>query len=593
MAYGRLTFVDKTIVYGLLAAGAIVFSFPFLWMVGTSVKVRREMAAAELRITPVAPVPRDRSPYIDTAEFEPPVIPDGLPEPVWRRAWPELAALVRRRVAAWHPHLPGSDTEVAIADDQRDAYETEMLEGIFEMLSARVSDDVRGAAAQHQRALGGGDSGSGDSGSGADFGEPAIEHAVRALTAEVDRLVTPGLLEETFDRCYRRVALGAVRIRTVDYTLHSLYSGTEWQVAGGPASLATRTEREVTHQAASLAFADGNSRAVFAFRGDPAMDPDDIDRIFVTYRADESWARVAFEVVRGGRLYRTCEVQNLADRTWVESELRWPTGKKDRMSRRTYLELRDQGAAEPGAPAFELRLLLERNSRVGAWWDKILQNYRTVFREVPFARYIMTSLSLSLLCIVLNIFACTLTAYAFARLEWPGRDLFFGIMLATMMIPAQVTMIPAFLIVRHLGWYNTLLPLWVFHAFGSAFFIFLLRQFFKSIPADLEDAARIDGCGFLRIYWHVLLPLVKPTLATVAIYTFMGTWNNFMGPLIYVNDERLFPLALGLFKFSLRSGGDIGLVMAGSFLMTLPILIMFFFLQRYFIQGISLTGTKG
>jgi len=128
--------------------------------------------------------------------------------------------------------------------------------------------------------------------------------------------------------------------------------------------------------------------------------------------------------------------------------------------------------------------------------------------------------------------------------------------------------------------------------FGSAFFIFLLRQFMMTIPKDLEDAAKIDGCGFFGIYWHVMMPLIKPTIATIAIFTFTGTWNNFMGPLIYVNDERLFPLALGLFKFSLASGADTGLMMASSFLMTLPIIILFFYAQKYFIQGIALTGTK-
>jgi multiple sugar transport system permease protein len=146
---------------------------------------------------------------------------------------------------------------------------------------------------------------------------------------------------------------------------------------------------------------------------------------------------------------------------------------------------------------------------------------------------------------------------------------------------------------KHLGWFNTLLPLWIPAAFGAPFFVFLLRQFFRNIPKDLEDAARIDGCGFLRIYWHIMLPLVKPTIAAIAIFAFLGAWNNFMGPLIYVNDERLFPLALGLFKFSLRSGGDVGLMMAGSFVMTFPIILLFFFVQRYFIQGLSLTGTKG
>jgi len=166
-------------------------------------------------------------------------------------------------------------------------------------------------------------------------------------------------------------------------------------------------------------------------------------------------------------------------------------------------------------------------------------------------------------------------------------------MLATMMLPSQVIMIPGFLINRYLGLYNTIIPLWLFSAFGSAFFIFLLRQFMMTIPKDLEEAARIDGCGFFGIYWRVILPLIKPTIATIAIFTFTTNWNNFMGPLIYVNDERLFPLALGLFKFNLISGTDAGLMMAGSFIMTLPIIILFFYAQKYFIQGITLTGTKG
>ena len=161
------------------------------------------------------------------------------------------------------------------------------------------------------------------------------------------------------------------------------------------------------------------------------------------------------------------------------------------------------------------------------------------------------------------------------------------------MIPHQVMMIPQFLIWKNLGGYNTLAPLWVGAAFGNAFFIFLLRQFMKGIPRDLEDAARIDGCGFLRIYWHVILPLVKPSLAAIAIFTFLGAWNNFMGPLIFIADQRLYPLAFGLYAFSVQVSANPALTMAGSFLMTVPVIVAFFFAQRYFIQGVTLTGMKG
>jgi len=204
-----------------------------------------------------------------------------------------------------------------------------------------------------------------------------------------------------------------------------------------------------------------------------------------------------------------------------------------------------------------------------------------------------TSLFLVVANVVLTMLACSLVAYAFARLHWPGRDFCFMLMLATMMIPGQVTMIPHFLIWRWLGAYNTLTPLWLGSALGNAFFIFLLRQFLKGVPRDLEDAARIDGCGFLRIYWHIMLPLVKPSLAAIAIFTFMGTWSDFMGPLIYVADQRLYPLAFGLYAFSVQVGNNPLLTMAGSLMMTVPIIIIFFFAQKYFIQGVTLTGIKG
>src|SRR5204862_993932 len=243
-------------------------------------------------------------------------------------------------------------------------------------------------------------------------------------------------------------------------------------------------------------------------------------------------------------------------------------------------------------------LELRQNNQLEAWWAKIRRNYRLTFDQIPFWRYVGTSLFLVVLNLAGTLISCSLVAYSFARLQWPGRNVCFALLLATMMIPAQVTMIPQFLIMQKLGWYNTLKPLWVMSFFGSAFSIFLLRQFLKGIPRDLEDAARLDGCGFLRIYWHIMLPLVRPTLAVIAIFTFLGTWNDFMGPLIYLSDQRLYPLSFGLYAFQIQSlqpgtSAGIGMLMAGSLLMMLPVIAIFFLSQRYFLQGIKLTGMKG
>jgi multiple sugar transport system permease protein len=192
-----------------------------------------------------------------------------------------------------------------------------------------------------------------------------------------------------------------------------------------------------------------------------------------------------------------------------------------------------------------------------------------------------------------TLLSSSLVAFAFARLRWPGRDLLFVILLGTMMVPKAVTMMPAFLIFRQLGWIDTLKPLWVPAFFGNALYIFLLRQFFLTIPNDLEEAARIDGCSYFGIYWRIMIPLIKPALAAITIMTFMASWNDFMNPLIYVSSPLRMPLAYALALFQTAHGGEPGLLMAAATMMMIPVLALFFFTQRYFIQGITLTGIKG
>lgn len=200
---------------------------------------------------------------------------------------------------------------------------------------------------------------------------------------------------------------------------------------------------------------------------------------------------------------------------------------------------------------------------------------------------------ITILTIIGTVLSSSLVAFSFARLRWPGRDVMFVVLLATMMIPAAVTMLPVFLIFRSLGWIDTLRPLWFPALFGSAFNVFLLRQFFMTIPNELEDAAKIDGCGYFTIYWRIMLPLIKPALAAITIFAFMGSWNNFMGPLIYLSSPENMTLAYALQLFQGMHGGEPAMMMAASTLVMLPVLGVFFFTQRYMIQGVTLTGIKG
>jgi multiple sugar transport system permease protein len=215
-------------------------------------------------------------------------------------------------------------------------------------------------------------------------------------------------------------------------------------------------------------------------------------------------------------------------------------------------------------------------------------------RIITFLTYLSNTLLVALLAVFGTTMSSALVAYGVSRIEWKGRNVLFGVTLATMMIPFPVLMIPLYSVFRELGWIGTLKPLWVPAFFGSAFNIFLLRQFFMTIPKELSEAARIDGCNEFQIFWQILVPLAKPALAVVALFHFLFVYNDFLGPLLFLTEPDTFTMALGLQQYQSQEGGsEWHLLMAASVLLVLPIIILFFFTQRTFIQGISTTGLKG
>ncbi|MFI5385106.1 MAG: carbohydrate ABC transporter permease [Fimbriimonadales bacterium] len=222
-----------------------------------------------------------------------------------------------------------------------------------------------------------------------------------------------------------------------------------------------------------------------------------------------------------------------------------------------------------------------------------LRNFPDAIHAMPFFAYALNTLLLCVACVSGAVFSSSAVAYAFARLRWPGRDTLFWVTLATMMIPFPVLMVPLFALFRHLDWIGTYRPLWVPVWFGNAFNIFLLRQFFKTIPFELTEAATIDGASHWRIFWDVVMPLSKPALAIIALFTFMGTWNDFLGPLIYLVNQKTFTLSLGLQVYQSQHNGVLwNQLYAATTLMILPVIVLFFFTQKLFIRGIALTGIK-
>ena len=563
--YKFTEFCRASWIYALLVGGAAIFAWPFLWMVTTSVKMEREMFGEKVHLLPQRPVPQSRSPYVDKRAF------DDVENPRMTEVLPAIEEHLQKMNYPWPTELNKSDTIQQAA------------RGAFKNLLYTMPADF--------------------------WKRPHDE-----LVAEAVRRVDAANVGEVVGQIRRALLIGQFRARSYDVREDQLVApesaASAWQIGGtGKARLVQADDPRDPHAELWYDFSTGDTVQLSqTFTTSFPLDRDSVDHptnglyhLKLYLRNDDSWHPLTMYVEKLGKKYKADRPFDLSDftnwglGTWQE---RGPDDLTNKRRDWMLLQEVDSGPQyEKDLHKIKVTLELKKNTALGAWHAKVHRNYGRALEYIPFWRYVATSTFLVVLNIIGTLFSCSLVAYSFARLQWPGRNLSFAVMLATMMIPPQVTMIPYFLIIRHLGWYNTLYPLWVGSFFAGAFNVFLLRQFLKGIPRDLEDAAKIDGCGFWRIYWHIMLPLVKPTLAAIAIFTFLGVWNDFMGPLIYLTDQRLYPLSLGLFALNVESGNlgasSMGIMMAGSLLMTLPVVVIFFFAQRYFIQGVTLTGMKG
>ncbi len=546
--------------HSFLIALAFIFSFPFVWMIATSAKVDREMFTESRTLFPKAPQPRMQSPYIDETTFAAPELPEDMPEQ-------QFAPLKKSLTVAIQARLAGMSLPV-VSNMQTDA-EHELVDGLWKRVFALTPYAM-------------------------------ITNTTVAPERIVDAILTPKEIATTLKGCYRRFSIRFSRVRDQDMQIHNLVLTepitSQWHsLQPADVFLSGHIENELPFADVHYSFAHTNEFSLQA-QFELPFAASNLLQYTLAYRPDDSWHRMFVTVEGGGRVMHSIEPVYLFDYNWSAAIWQHPSPQDQeiKIQRWIVMDYSAEGAEYDFGPnTIRVTLTIRESSKWQAWQGKLWRNYRAAFKYIPFWRYVGTSAFLVILNIIGTLFASSFVAYSFARLRWPGREICFMALLATLMVPPQVTMIPGFIIMRWFGWYNTLQPLWVFSFFGNAFFIFLLRQFMKGIPNDLEDAARIDGCGFLRIYWNVILPLIKPSLAAIAIFTFMGVWNDFMGPLIMLNDHRLYPLSLGLFSLNVQAGGNLGMMMASSFLMTLPVIIIFFFAQKYFIQGVTLTGMKG
>jgi len=555
----RRTPAQRVFLHAVLIGSSVLFALPFAWLAGTSWKQDKELQSTTLKIFPSRPVPRAASPYVD----EPSqgwTRPESVPADRWEMLRGPLEAEFGAILDRWTP-------PACVMLDARS-----LRPALTAALFSRVRDAIPA------------EGWSGD---------------VEALRDSVRRLTQPRDVDDALERVYRFLAVGRIMLNDTQYRIHDLTAAAApaslWKIESGPAAL----HAVPLDQPGMLIGYDWKGRDRFELVAELPLPVtrELFKRLDISLHGDESWHQVRGAVEMGGVHYEAVAPAFVETDNWNEIAYQLPGPDDQRMIPRRYTLLSEKarGAAfDPGPGRLRLRLTIIESNSLSACAAKAAANYRRVFAEVPFWRYLSTSVFLAIVNILGTAASCTLAAYALARLEWPGRSICFILVLATLMIPPQITMIPSFVIYRQLGWYNTLAPLWVPSCLAvNAFGVFLLRQAMMGIPRELEDAARIDGCGVFRTFWHVAVPEMKPTLAAISIFTFMYVWNDFMGPLIYVNDQRLYPLALGLFSFMAGRENQFTLIMAGAMVMTLPVILIFFMLQRYFIQGMTLSGLKG
>ncbi len=220
-------------------------------------------------------------------------------------------------------------------------------------------------------------------------------------------------------------------------------------------------------------------------------------------------------------------------------------------------------------------------------------NYAEVFQRLPFTKFIINSFFVTTMGTLGAVFSATTVAFGLSRIRWPGRDILFAVLVATLMLPGVVTLIPVFIIFRTINWVGTFYPLWVPAWLGMAFYIFLMRQYMLTLPIELDEAAKIDGASNFRILWQIIAPLCGPAITTVAIFAFLYHYNDFIHPLIYLSENEMFTLPLGLLWFQGRFGNFWHLVMSASMITISPVIVLFFIAQRYFVQGMQFTGLAG
>lgn len=569
--------IFRAVGYLLLVGAAFCTMIPMLWLLTSSFKTANEIFAVPIQWFPNLPPRVAASPYIVEDAYPEIEKPEALDEAAWKTLQPQLTQII------------GAEAQAHIAASAKlsnhvpsEGLQTEIIQGLWQRLVAGLPDEVWNGTTD-------------------------------SVTTAVRDAVIPEAVDTIWGSVYREVAVGTLQIEDLDFNRTPI-EGVNWEAEAGTR---IRTSDDLQTDASLSYNFQGSNTARIAARVSSAIPMERIRRIILPVRGDASYHRLSLTVSvpqsgmnvgspNNGVTYQPTRSFVLDSALWTDSVWRLHGIPGELESSHITMQKVGTGLV-PGEPVgpvpaqatvetgngsqLFLQLTIHQPAYLSIVWDKFTSNYRNLWKTVPYNRYFVNSVFIATASTLLTLFFCSLGGYAFAKYQFRGQKILFGILLASMMVPFQVLLVPLFGLMYDIGWLNSYKAIIIPFSVG-AFGVFLMRQFIVTIPSELLDAARIDGCSEFGIYYRIVLPIIKPALGALTIYSFLGSWNGYLWPLIILRDEVKYTLPIGLANLVGTYRQDYGMLMAGTLLSLMPIVILFLAMQREFVQGITLGSVK-
>ena len=547
--------------YPFLVLAALCTMIPLLWLLSSSFKSAEEVFAVPVKLFPKLPPRVSSSPYVikhTNTKIQKPIS-------VSNEKWQSLQLVIMEEI--WQlakSHI--SESLLENTPELTDEIKNEMVVGLWQQHVANLPQEIWNES------------------------DDSILNTVRSV-------IIPETINTILDSIYRQVSIGIIEIEDIDFNKTEIesYNWTSDSTAFRQLGASNQVERITP---LFYDFQDDNKVVLSTSISSP-LSLDRIRRIIMPVKGDASYHRLSLTVSKGSTIYKPTQPFVLDTALWNDSvwRLQGIPGELESSDISMLQHFSKEDLIKSVAPPPDtrdnlfLQITIHRPTYLSIVWNKLTANYRNLWKAVPYNRYFINSVFIATASTLLTLFFCSLGGYAFAKYQFKGKAVLFGILLASMMIPFQVLLVPLFGLMYDIGWLNSYKAIIIPFSVG-AFGVFLMRQFIVTIPSELMDAARIDGCSEFGIYYRIVLPIIKPALGALTIYSFLSSWNGYLWPLIVLRDEAKYTLPIGLANLIGIYRQDYGMLMAGTLLSLLPIIILFLAMQREFVQGITLGGVK-